>query len=67
LPDFDLSRAKLAGKRGADLLLLDQRLGLGDLRPGLVELALLLVDGLPCREIAFREFAGALERGLFRL
>ena len=64
LPDFDLPHAELAGERCADQLLRDQRLGLGDLRAGLVELALLLVDGFPRLEVALGELGRALQCGL---
>ena len=63
LPDLDLAHAELAGERRADQLLRDQRLGLDDLRPRLVELALLLVDGFPRLELALGELARALQCG----
>src|SRR5205823_12628379 len=63
LPDLDLPHAKLAGKWSADQLLRDQRLCLDDHRPRLIELALLLVDGFPCFELALCELARALQCG----
>src|SRR5262249_42145678 len=64
LPDLDLAGAERAGKRGADQLLRDQRFGLEDHRPCLVELTLLLVDGFPRLELALSELARALQCGL---
>ena len=62
LPEIDLADAEPAGKRGADQLLRDDGLSFLDFGIGLVELALVLVDGLLRRELALDQLLGARQR-----
>ena len=64
LPDLDLPDPEPPGKRRLDQLLRDDRLGLEDPRPRLVELALVLVDRLARGELLFRQFSIALDGDL---
>ena len=61
LTELDLPDAELAGERRSDQLLLDQRLGPGDPRLGLLERRVVLVDGRLGTEIALGQDLRAIE------
>ena len=64
LPDLDLPDPEPPGKRRLDQLLRDDRLGLEDPRPRLIELALVLVDRLARGELLSRQLGIAFDGDL---